>query len=182
MSTDKLGATYPVRFNHVHFPLHPETPPQGKPLTELFAEGDIEPARQRMAALMADAGLKYGDRTHTYNSRLAQELACWAVTRESGERIHMALYQVYFVESANIAEIDVLLAAAEQAGLDAEEARRVLLEREYQAAVDADWDRSRSMGITGVPTFYCDGLVVVGCQPYSVLESFVNHLLGQRKN
>ena len=177
MSTDKLGARYPVRFNHVHFPLHPETPPRGKPLTELFAEGDIEPARQRMAALMADAGLEYGERTHTYNSRLAQELASWAVTQECGERIHMALYRMYFVESDNIAEIDVLLAAAEHAGLDAEEARRVLLEREYQTEVDADWNRSRRMGITGVPTFYCDGLVVVGCQPYWTLERFVNYLL-----
>ncbi len=180
MSTDKLGAKYPVRFKHVQFPLHPETPPQGKPLTELFAEGDIEPARRQMAALMADAGLEYNDRTHTYNSRLAQELASWAEKQEGGESIHMALYRAYFVDAANLAEIDVLLAVAQQARLNAEAARRVLLDREFQAAVDADWDRSRSMGITGVPTFYSDGLVVVGCQPYPVLERFVNHLLEQK--
>lgn len=146
-------------------------------MSELFAEGDIEPAQQRMAAMMADAGLEYGARTHTYNSRLAQELASWAENKEGGERIHMALYRAYFIDAANIAELDVLLAATERAGLDTEEARRVLAEREYQAAVDADWDRSRKAGITGVPSFLSNNLVVVGCQPYEVLERYVNHLL-----
>ena len=180
MSTEKLREAYPVRFRHVHFPLHPETPPRGKLLAELFAEGDIEPARRRMAGLMAEARLEYGIRTHTYNSRLAQELASWAVDQEAGESIHLLLYRTYFVDCANIADLDVLLAAAEAAGLDRQQARRVLLEREYQAAVDADWDRSRNLGITGVPTFYHDGLVVVGCQPFPVLERFVLHLLAKR--
>ena len=177
MSTDKLRQQYPVRFNHVHFPLHPETPPGGRPLSELFAEGDIEPAQQRMAQLMVAAGLEYGVRTHTYNSRFAQELASWAQDQEGGDNIHRALYRAYFVDAANIAELDVLIAAAKQAGLDPDAARQALLNRDYQAAVDADWDRSSKTGVTGVPTFRCNDLAVVGCQPLPVLERFVKHLL-----
>jgi hypothetical protein len=60
----------------VYFPLHPETPPEGTPLTELFAGRnlDIKAMHARMKGLMDAEGLPYSVRTHTYNSRLAQEL------------------------------------------------------------------------------------------------------------
>ena len=40
-------------------------------------------------------------------------------------------------------------------------------------AVDADWKRSRELGITGVPTFVLGGRGLVGAQPYAQLEAFV---------
>jgi predicted DsbA family dithiol-disulfide isomerase len=46
----------------------------------------------------------------------------------------------------------------------------VLIERHFKDAVDADWQRSRAFGITGVPTFVANGRGVVGAQPYEVLE------------
>lgn len=177
MSIEKLKANYPVQVRWLHFPLHPETPPEGRSLAELFAGRDIEPMRVRMRALMQEAGLPYGERTHTYNSRLAQELGKWADTQPGGEAIHDALYRAYFVDAVNIGDIDALVAIATAVGLDAMAARRVLEAREMQAAVDADWQRSRAAGITGVPTFYSNDLVVVGCQPYEVLERFVQHLI-----
>ena len=161
----------------IHFPLHPETPEQGKSLAELFAGGDIEPMQEKMRAIMAEAGLEYGERSHTYNSRLAQELGKWGDSQAGGEAIHDALYRAYFVGNSNIAQIDVLVAVAESIGLDGEEARRVLENREFKAAVDADWHRSRKIGVTAVPTFFANDLVVVGCQPYDSLEKFVIHLL-----
>ena len=78
MSIEKLKKNYPLTIRWIHFPLHPETPQEGRSLAELFAGRDIEPMRKRMKELMAEAGLEYGDRTHTYNSRLAQELGKWA--------------------------------------------------------------------------------------------------------
>ena len=63
----------------VHFPLHPETPAEGQSLAELFkGRGDPEKMHARMKALMDAEGLPYERRTHTYNSRLAQELGAWA--------------------------------------------------------------------------------------------------------
>jgi len=61
--------------------------------------------------------------------------------------------------------------------LDGEKAREILTSRSFKAQVDADWQRSRENGITGVPTFFSNNLVVVGCQPYEVLEKFVKHLI-----
>lgn len=181
MSIEKLKANYPVEIRWIHFPLHPDTPAEGRSLAEMFAGRDIEPIRQRLKGLMADAGLPYGDRTHTFNSRLAQELGAWADTQPGGESIHDALYRAYFVDAANISDPETLISIAESVGLDGAAARLVLAERTFSKAVDTDWSRARSAGITGVPTFYAKDLVVVGCQPYETLEKFVQHLLAERQ-
>ena len=74
---------------------------------------DIASAQHRMAKLMRAEGLPYGERTMTYNSRLAQELAKWAVTQPRGEAIHDSLFRAYFVDGLNIGRIDDLVRAAE---------------------------------------------------------------------
>ena len=159
----------------VHFPLHPETPAEGQSLERLFAGRgvDVDAMYQRMKGLMDAEGLPYGRRSHTYNSRLAQELGIWADTQEGGEALHDALYRAYFVDARNIGAIDALLEIVGAVGLDVDEARAVLEDRRHGEAVDADWNRSRASGVTGVPTFVAGGHGVVGAQPYEVLEKLL---------
>ena len=161
----------------IHFPLHRETPVEGITLEQLFPGRDLAPARARMKGLMKEAGLPYGERTMTYNSRLAQELGKWADSVDDNTTLHERLYKAYFVDNINISNIDALVQLAKQAGLDENDAREVLINRSFEAQVDEDWQLARQTGITGVPTFFANGLVVVGCQPYETLEKFVNHLL-----
>ncbi len=120
-------------------------------------------------------GLPYGKRTHTYNSRLAQELGKWADTQEGGEAIHDALYRAYFVDARNIGDIDVLLDVARSVGLSEDAAREVLERRTFKSEVDADWTKSRQYGVTGVPTFAAGGYGVVGAQPYEAIEELVKN-------
>ncbi|NKB34459.1 MAG: hypothetical protein GKR91_15310 [Pseudomonadales bacterium] len=177
MSIDRLKENYPVKIRWIHFPLHPDTPQEGRTLEDLFPGRDLAPIKERMMGLMEEAGLPYGDRSHTYNSRLAQELGKWADTQPGGEAIHDLLYKAYFVDNVNIGDIEELLKIAEKANLDKDLARQVLEKREFEFEVDEDWRLSRELGVTGVPTFYSNDLTVVGCQPYETLERFVNHLL-----
>jgi predicted DsbA family dithiol-disulfide isomerase len=121
-------------------------------------------------------GLPYGPRTHTYNTRLAQEVANWAETKLGGEAIHDALFRAYFVDGRNISDSAVLVDVARSVGLPADEAGDVLRERRHRAGVDADWAKSREYGVTGVPTFVSGGQGVVGAQPYEALA----RLLRQR--
>ncbi len=160
----------------MHFPLHPETPMEGRSLEELFqGRGvDLEAMYNRMKGLMDAEGLPYGRRTHTYNSRLAQELCKWAETQTGGEAIHDLLYRAYFVDALNVGDADVLVDRAEAAGLDGQAAREVLESRRFKAEVDADWQKSRDYGVTGVPTFVAGGHGVVGAQPYEALEGLLN--------
>jgi predicted DsbA family dithiol-disulfide isomerase len=128
---------------------------------------------EQMKARMAAEGLPYGERTMTYNSRLAQELGKWADTQPGGEAIHDALFRAYFVEARDISRPAVLLDVAERVGLPVDAAREVLERRTFKDAVDADWELSREYGITGVPTFVAGRYGIVGAQPYEALEALV---------
>ncbi len=172
---ERLKKEHGVQVKLVHFPLHPDTPAQGKSLAELFAGRgyDIPKMQAQMRARMQAEGLPYGDRKMTYNSRLAQELGKWADTQPSGEAIHDALFRAYFVDGRNIGDPEELVQIAESVGLPGDKAREVLEKRSYKAAVDADWQKSREYGVTGVPTYVAGGRGVVGAQPYGVLEQLV---------
>ena len=167
----------------MHFPLHPETPDEGQTLEELFAgrDYDIDAAYRRMKGLMDAEGLDYGKRTHTYNSRLAQELGKWAETQPGGEAVHMALFRAYFVDNRNIGDPGVLMDIAREAGLPEDGAREVIEERTFEAAIDMDWAKSRQYGVTGVPTYVAERQGVVGAQPYETLEQFMDGVGARRK-
>ena len=175
MRIEKLIAKYDLAVTWVQFPLHPDTPPEGRSLSELFAgrEAVLADMKARMQALMAAEGLPYADRSMTFNSRLAQELAKWAEGQANGAAIHDALFAAYFVDGRNLADVETLLDVARRAGLDVAAARRTLETRSFRDAVDADWRRSRELGVTGVPTFVAGGRGVVGAQPYRTLEDLV---------
>ena len=176
MRIEKLKREYDIEMRWVHFPLHPETPEEGQSLEALFAGRgmDLDAMYLRMKGLMDAEGLPYGKRTHTYNSRLAQELGKWADTQAGGEAIHDALYRAYFVDARNIGDVDVLLEIAADVGLDTEAAREVLEQRTFKKAVDEDWMHSRAYGVTGVPTFVAGGAGAVGAQPIEVLEQLLD--------
>ena len=144
-------------------------------MAEVYAGRNVDPEaiHARMKGLMDAEGLPYGRRTHTYNSRLAQELGKWADTQPGGEAIHDALYHAYFVEARNIGDPEILVEIAQSVGLPAGEARAILAERRFKEAVDADWTKSHAYGVTGVPTFVAARRGVVGAQPYEVLVELV---------
>lgn len=158
-----------------HFPLHPETPAEGLTLEQLFAGRDIDIAasQKRMIGLMKEEGLSYGERTHTYNSRLAQELAVWAETLPEGHRIHNELFKAYFIAGENLASKEVLISVARKAGLPDDAGADVLESRRFSDDVDSDWQLSRQYGITGVPTFVAGGRGISGAQPYEVIEQLI---------
>ena len=157
------------------FPLHPETPEDGRTLEELFAgrNMDIPAMLERLKKVADDLGLPWGTRKMTFNSRLAQEMGKWAEEKGKGDGFHEAVFRGYFVEGKNIAKKDVLLGLAKKVGLPVKEAREILESRSFKEAVEEDWKLSMKWGVTAVPTFVIDGHAVVGAQPYDVLEAFL---------
>ena len=183
MRVEKLQQAFDVEMVLVHFPLHPETPVEGRSMAEVYAGRNVDPEAmyQRMKGLMDGEGLPYGRRTHTYNSRLAQELGKWADTQPGGEAIHDAMFRAYFVEARNIGDPAVLLEIVDKLGLSSEDAREVIEKRTFKDAVDQDWALSRQLGVTGVPTFVAGGYGVVGAQPYETLERLVEKAAAEEK-
>jgi predicted DsbA family dithiol-disulfide isomerase len=166
---EKLRQNFEVDLQWRFFPLHPETPQEGLLLKDLFAgrNFDIDAAQARLKQLMDAEGLKFNQRTHTYNSRLAQELA------KAFDSVRDPLYRAYFEEARNIGDVEVLVDVAQSVGIPAEAARDVLTQRTFKDAVDADWEKARRYGITGVPSFVAGNQKASGAHPYEVLEKFV---------
>ena len=119
MRIEKLKRNFDIVVKWVHFPLHPDTPAEGRSMAEIYAGRGIDPQSmyERMKGLMDAEGLPYGKRTHSYNSRLAQELGKWADTQDGGDALHEALYRAYFVDTRNIGDPDVLLEIVGSVGL-----------------------------------------------------------------
>ena len=181
MRIEKLKRSFDVEVKWVHFPLHPDTPIEGRSMAEVYAARGVDPQAmwERMKGLMDAEGLPYGKRTHSYNSRLAQEIGKWTDTQEDGEVLHGALYRAYFVDARNIGDPDVLLEIVGSVGLSVEGAREVLDSRSFKDEVDADWEKSRQYGVTGVPTFVAGGYGVVGAQPYEALERLLSQVIAE---
>jgi predicted DsbA family dithiol-disulfide isomerase len=130
----------------------------------------MENMRLRLRQTALEVGLPMGERTYTYNSRLAQELAKWAESRGKGDQFHEAVFRAYYVDGRNIGKADVLVDLARAVGLQENEARTILESRTFREAVDSDWARCRTCNVTAVPTFMINSQKVVGAQPYTVLE------------
>jgi predicted DsbA family dithiol-disulfide isomerase len=121
----------------------------------------------------AQLGLPFGERTKTYNSRLAQELGLWAEDLGSGDRFHKAAFKAYFADGENLADRQVLLNLAESAALPLDEAVLVLETRSYADRVNAHWQESRQLGVNAVPTFVIGLNRSVGAQSYQALAELV---------
>ncbi len=63
----------------------------------------------RLKRVTRELGLPFGERTKTYNSRLAQELGKWAESKGMGDPFHAAVFRAYFVDGKNIGDPEALL-------------------------------------------------------------------------
>ena len=171
-----MRAEYEIGVRWTAFPLHPETPENGQTLKQLFAGQavDLDQVMVRLKLAAQEAGLPFNDRTMTYNSRLAQELAKWAESEDRGDEYHRAVFRAYFVQGTNIGKVQELLDLVRSLGLPVAEAERVLRERTFKDAVDLDWARSRQLGIRAVPTFVLGRQSLVGARPYKELTALMD--------
>lgn len=167
---------YELRVDWIAFPLHPDTPPEGRALEDLFAGRGLNITNWvlNLKRTADELKLPFGDRTMTFNSRLAQELAKWAASKGCEKTYHAAVFEAYFAHGLNIGNPTTLISLAAGIGLPADEAERVIKERTYRDAVDRDWAQSIQMGVTAVPTVVLGGRGVVGAQPMHVLEKMLD--------
>lgn len=163
------------------FELNPHLPEGGQDLlAHLQSQGHVTPDKlaQVRATLVqrgAELGFEFPPQwpARIYNTRKAQRLLFWAgqAHPERQLALHMALLRAYHQTHLPIDADDVLLNAAEDAGLDREHAMDVLASEAYTTEVQEQMAVYTQAGIRSVPTAIVNGrYVVAGCQPLDVLE------------
>lgn len=176
MRIDRLQREYGVAVRWAVFPLHPEIPLAGMELSALFPgrAAKLKEMQERLSRQAAKEGLELrGERSRTYNSRLAQELGKWAEAEGKGEPFHRAVYRAFFVEGSNIAQINELVRIAKSVGLPVDGVLEVLGAQSFAAAVDSDWQRAKELAITAVPTHLCGTRRLEGFSPYEEFERLI---------
>jgi predicted DsbA family dithiol-disulfide isomerase len=170
-----LQKEYEVIVHWRAFPLHPETPQEGRLLEDLFKTSPekIAGMLEHLRKTADELGLPFTTRTRTYNSRLAQELGLWAIEKGKGDAFHVAVFKAYFSSGLNIGKHSVLIDLVREIGLPVEEAEEILYGRVYAEKVDKDWADSQLKGITAVPTFVMGQHKLIGAQKYESLADLV---------
>ena len=150
-------------------------------MATLLSERGVDPVRvqEHLEQVAGKLGLPFGKREKTYNTRLAQELGKWAGQKGKGTLFHDAVFRAFFVDGKNVGNKSVLMALARALGLPENEADEVLTTGAFDAAVDQDWERSRTIGIKMAPTMLFNGKLLAGAQSYEKMVRFLmaNHAI-----
>jgi protein disulfide-isomerase len=120
-------------------------------------------------------GLTYNfDKAIVANSFDAHRLIQFAKTVDKGDLAEEALFQAYFTDGIDMANIDSLKVIGLKIGLADSDLNRILHSDEYSYDVSQDIQEGQNLGLRGVPFFVIDRKYgISGAQP---VEIFVETL------
>jgi predicted DsbA family dithiol-disulfide isomerase len=148
-----------------------------------LAEDQVRAMDEKMERTAAADGLTYrlGEEGLTGNTFDAHRVLHLAKARGRENDVLDRLYRAYFSEQRSLFDTNSLVTLADEAGLDADEARRVLEGDAYAQEVAADLSEARMLGISGVPFFVIDERYgVSGAQPVAVFRQALAHAWANR--
>ena len=163
------------------FELNPDMPPGGQEVIEHLSEkygigpDQVRENQQRIYDRAVQVGFEFHPqgRTHVYNTLNCHRLLHWAqetVGWQGALKLKKALFAAYFTTASNMDDLQTLLGAVTQAGLDADQARTILESDQYTQAVRAEETRWKMLGIQAVPAFILDNhFLIQGAQSEAYL-------------
>jgi predicted DsbA family dithiol-disulfide isomerase len=170
------------------FELNPDMPAGGQNIvehiTQKYGSTPAQSAANREMIRARAAGLGFtmamSDQSRIYNTFDAHRLLHWAELEGHQLALKNALFEVYFTAGQSPADHEVLVHAAEQAGLDGAAAREVLESGRYAEEVRDAEELWRSRGINAVPAVVIDGRYLIsGGQPPDVFEQALRQIAAQ---
>ncbi len=119
------------------------------------------------------AGIDFNfGKTLITNTFSAHKLLHLAKRYNKSNAMEEALFIAHFIDGKNVGDTEVLVALAENLGIDKEEARQVITTDQLDDEVNQDIQVARNNGISGVPFFVLNGKYAVsGAQPAAVFEN-----------
>ena len=171
------------------FQLNPDMPREGMDRREYLERkfGGKEGAVKAYAPVVEHAEkagltINFEAMQRTPNTLDAHRLIHWAGVEGKQTQVVDALFKAYFVDARDIGDHAVLADVAQEAGMEADVAARLLEgDSDVQAIRDRD-AHSRKMGVSSVPTFIvANQHAVPGAQPPELWKQVIEDILQQLK-
>lgn len=174
----------PVELRFRPFFLNPWVPRQGISRDEYLTAkfGSVE-AYRNIASRVVDAA---GEEGLSYRPDLVKRqpntidchrLIHWAEAQGRAAEMKQRLMELYFRDGGDLTEIDVLVQAAADVGLDADDVRRRLATDEDVALVSSQAQEAADKGISGVPTYvFAQKYAVSGAQDPKLLARAIRQV------
>jgi predicted DsbA family dithiol-disulfide isomerase len=122
----------------------------------------------RVVAAASEEGLSYRPELvqRQPNTIDCHRLIHWAEAKGKAAEMKQRLMELYFRDGGDLTDTNVLVQAAADVGLDADETRRRLATDEDVAMISAQAEEAAGKGISGVPTYvFAQKYAVSGAQP-----------------
>jgi predicted DsbA family dithiol-disulfide isomerase len=177
---ERLQGEHNVEVEWRPFYLYFDTPPEGRELPEHVKRIRAQGSEERLRSIANGYGMKFISTRRIYNTRLAHEATEYAREHSKGNEFHKVVFRKVYAEEQDPSQWEVLRAAAQEAGLDADEMQREVESGKYTALVEEQVRRAYQIGVTGVPTYVINNrYAIVGAQPYEVFQSALEQIENQ---
>jgi predicted DsbA family dithiol-disulfide isomerase len=185
---DKASDVVAADIHFQPFELNPNMPPEGQNVAEHVARkygADPERSRGTRELIRTSAAalgftINSGPDSRIWNTFDAHRLLHWAGTEGRQAELKNALFEAYFTNGENPGATNVLVAAAEQAGLDGTAAREVLTSGRYIDEVRAEERFWREQGVNAVPAIVLDRkYMILGGQPPEAFERVLRKIAAE---
>ena len=133
----------------------------------------------RVVAAAGEEGLSYRPDLvkRQPNTIDCHRLIHWAEAQGKAAEMKQRLMELYFRDGGDLTDIDVLVQAAADCGLGADEVRRRLASDEDVALISGQAQEASDKGISGVPTFvFAQKYAVSGAQPADQLARAIRQV------
>ncbi|MGO3136448.1 MAG: DsbA family oxidoreductase [Agrococcus casei] len=139
----------------------------------------IRGMEQRISGLAAEIGRDYAVERPMGNTRSIHRVLQALRERGTGNDFFLDLQRAYFTGAANPFDDEAVVAAAERAGMPADEARAILADADsYDHEVETEVMRARAMGAQGVPFMVFDGKYAApGAMPVEAYRQALRQLV-----
>ena len=191
IALQRIGDDIPVSLHMQPFELNPDMATEGVDAGEYLSRkyglsaAQLAANRANIRARGEAVGFSFGDRNRVWNTFDAHRLLHWAGLQDAAKQraLKHALLRAYHGEGRNPSSKDVLLALAQEVGLDVETARGVIESDAYTRDVrDAEkfW---LGNGINSVPAVIIDNKhLISGGQPPEVFEQALRKIAAEAQH
>ena len=180
----RLAADVPVDIDWRPFFLNPWVPREGisreEYLTTKFGSVDAyKGIAGRVVTAAGEEGLTYRPDLvkRQPNTIDCHRLIHWAEASGKSAEMKQRLMELYFRDGGDLTDVNVLVQAAADVGLDADEIRKRLATDEDVALISGQAEEAAEKGISGVPTFvFAQKYAVSGAQPADQLARAIRQV------